>query len=155
MMRVPETAVDVDDFAKLTKNDVGIAGKGADVQTIPIAEAIDRAANDGFGPRVLRLDRRHDARSLCLAERVHGVPNLGPNRPFAIIAGIMTSEQIESLKRHFLEWSGGFEPDSKHQITVYVDDAHDSDLDENEVRRELIDWMEGYVGHSNDVDYEG
>jgi len=55
----------------------------------------------------------------------------------------MTKTQIEELKRHFLEWSGGFEPDSEHQITVYVDYARDSALDPEEVRRALEDWMSG------------
>ena len=53
----------------------------------------------------------------------------------------MTHEQIERVKRHFLEWSGGFEPDSEHQITVYVDYARDARLDREEVRQLLEDWM--------------
>ncbi|MGD0769405.1 MAG: hypothetical protein ABSB42_14575 [Tepidisphaeraceae bacterium] len=53
----------------------------------------------------------------------------------------MTTQQIEELKRHFLEWSGGFEPESEHQITVYVDYARDSRFDREEVRRTLEDWM--------------
>ena len=55
---------------------------------------------------------------------------------------MITKQQIESLKRDFLEWSGGFEPDSEHQITVYVDYARDSRLDRAEVRELLEDWME-------------
>jgi hypothetical protein len=53
----------------------------------------------------------------------------------------MTNEQIEKLKRHFLEWSGGFEPESEHQITVYVDYARDSRLNRDEVRHVLEDWI--------------
>jgi len=53
----------------------------------------------------------------------------------------MTNEQIEKLKQHFLEWSGGFEPESGHQIMVYIDYARDGNLDKEEVRRLLEDWM--------------
>jgi hypothetical protein len=53
----------------------------------------------------------------------------------------MTPEQIEQLKRDFLEWSGGFEPETEHQIIVYVDYARDSRLDREDVRHILEDWM--------------
>jgi hypothetical protein len=53
----------------------------------------------------------------------------------------MTNEQVKELKRHFLIWSGGFEPESEYQIIVYVDYARDSRLDSEEVRELLEDWM--------------
>jgi hypothetical protein len=53
----------------------------------------------------------------------------------------MTNERIEAVKRHFLVWSGGFEPESEYQIVVYVDYARDSTLDRDEVLRFLKDWM--------------
>ncbi|HET6248169.1 MAG TPA: hypothetical protein VFE47_10770 [Tepidisphaeraceae bacterium] len=53
----------------------------------------------------------------------------------------MTQSQIESLKAHFLEWSGGFEPESEHQITVYVDYAANCNLDRDDVRRILEEWL--------------
>jgi hypothetical protein len=53
----------------------------------------------------------------------------------------MTKEQTEALRRHFLEWSGGFEPESKYQITVYIDYARDSRLDQDEVRVVLENYM--------------
>lgn len=55
----------------------------------------------------------------------------------------MTQEQIESLRQDFLEWSGGFEPESRHQITVYVEYARDSELDPEESQQVLTDWMDG------------
>lgn len=57
-------------------------------------------------------------------------------------SGVMTPEQIESLKSHFQEWSGGFPPESPDQVTVYVDYARDSDLDPDETREVLLGWME-------------
>jgi hypothetical protein len=54
----------------------------------------------------------------------------------------MTSEQIEAVKRHFLVWSGGFEPESEHQIIVYVDYARDSELDRDEVYDVLMEWIQ-------------
>jgi hypothetical protein len=53
----------------------------------------------------------------------------------------MTNEQIEELKRHFMEWSGGFEPESGYQITVYVDYARDARLGADSVREVLEEWM--------------
>ena len=54
---------------------------------------------------------------------------------------MLTSEQIDALKADFLEWSGGFEPESFDTITVYIDYACDYRLDGEEVRRVLTDWM--------------
>jgi hypothetical protein len=53
----------------------------------------------------------------------------------------MTNEKIEELKRHFLEWSGGFEPESFHQITVYIDYAIDVDVNPEEARQVLTEWI--------------
>ena len=53
----------------------------------------------------------------------------------------MTDEQIQAVKQHFLEWSGGFEPDSEHQAVVYVDYARDSKMDRSEVLSCLEEWM--------------
>lgn len=53
----------------------------------------------------------------------------------------MTKAQIESLKRDFLTWSGGFEPESIHQIVVYADYACPLKLSTEEVTDALINWM--------------
>jgi hypothetical protein len=63
----------------------------------------------------------------------------------------MTKLQIENVKRHFLEWSGGFEPESAHQIIVYVDYARDSRLDREEVRHLLEDWMAAETSSDNSI----
>ncbi len=49
---------------------------------------------------------------------------------------------LEALKKNFREWSGGFPPESDHQITVYCDYAASSKWDKNEVREALDDWYE-------------
>jgi hypothetical protein len=58
----------------------------------------------------------------------------------------MTTDQLQSLKADFLAWSGGFEPESKYQITVYLDYARDSTLNREEVRNCLVGWMNQSVG---------
>jgi len=55
----------------------------------------------------------------------------------------MKQKAIESLKRDFSEWSGGFEPESSEQITVYIDYACPARADLGEVRLVLMDWMNG------------
>jgi len=54
----------------------------------------------------------------------------------------MTNHEIQSLKQDFLAWSGGFEPESMHQISVYLDYACDSSLDGVEARHFLVTWMD-------------
>jgi hypothetical protein len=53
----------------------------------------------------------------------------------------MTGEEI---KADFLVWSGGFEPESRWEITVYVDYARDKNTDPEFVRRVLMDWLEEF-----------
>ena len=60
----------------------------------------------------------------------------------------MTATDLEILKRDFLAWSGGFEPDSRDQITVYVDYARPADLDPDEVTDALVDWMQSAAQES-------
>ena len=96
--------------------------------------------NDHLRRRVLRLHRPHNPRALDFGERVCHVPNLGTRRLFETIAH-MTAQETESLKRHFLDWSGGFEPESLDQITVYVDYACSVLLNPEEAKRTLITWM--------------
>jgi len=45
------------------------------------------------------------------------------------------------LEEHFRIWTGGFPPDSMHEITVYVDYASPFESREQEVRDYLIDWL--------------
>ena len=63
---VPEAAVDEDGGAVLWQDDVGRAGKGADVEPVAVAPAPQLAPYRLFGTGVLRADVRHT-----------GVPLLG------------------------------------------------------------------------------
>ena len=54
----------------------------------------------------------------------------------------MTKEQLGLLMQHFLEWSGGFEPESDQQIRVYIDYAIGVDVDPREAQWALEDWMQ-------------
>ena len=53
----------------------------------------------------------------------------------------MDSQTANTIRADFGEWSGGFPPESKYQITVYIDYAGSSDMDPEEVRRVLTAWM--------------
>ena len=53
----------------------------------------------------------------------------------------MNPSMAESIKSDFLEWSGGFPPESEDQITVYVDYADPSGQGTEDVRRTLRAWM--------------
>ena len=45
------------------------------------------------------------------------------------------------LENDFLKWSGGFPPESTHQITVYVDYANPFAFSELHVTAYLREWM--------------
>lgn len=53
----------------------------------------------------------------------------------------MTDAEQSALREDFLTWSGGFDPESMHQITVYLDYACESSLDREGARDFLITWM--------------
>ena len=53
------------------------------------------------------------------------------------------------LTAHFLQWSGGFAPDSPEQITFYMDYARDADTGEEYVRRVLTAWLEEQTSASS------
>jgi hypothetical protein len=53
----------------------------------------------------------------------------------------MDQDAVQQLKEDFLEWSGGFPPESNDQITVYVDYARTLDLLEEDTREVLRQWM--------------
>jgi hypothetical protein len=137
---VPETAAHVNDLSMTGQDNVGGAGEGFDMQAVAEAEAMDQTAHRHFRGGVLRFDGGHDAGALGLGERVH-CTEFGSIGAIEDNRRIMTNIQLESLKRHFLEWSGGFEPESMHQIVVYVDYARDRRLDWNEVLEALMTWM--------------
>jgi len=53
-----------------------------------------------------------------------------------------TNEQLAALREHFLEWSGGFPPESVDKITVYLDYARESNMPYDAARAYLLDWYE-------------
>lgn len=54
----------------------------------------------------------------------------------------MEATDIQALRRDFLQWSGGFEPESRSEITVYVDYACPITFSADEATRALLDWMQ-------------
>jgi len=55
----------------------------------------------------------------------------------------MTSEQIESMRADFREWSGGFKPSDQHEVTVYLDyTAPPENGSTDEQREALYAWMD-------------
>ena len=56
---------------------------------------------------------------------------------------MMTTEQIESLKADFLEWTGGFEPETDGDIATYVGASMPFDFDAAEAAEVLRRWRAG------------
>ena len=54
----------------------------------------------------------------------------------------MDEQTSKAIREDFLTWSGGFPPESDHQIFVYVEAARPKDSDEEEVREMLKAWMQ-------------
>jgi len=54
---------------------------------------------------------------------------------------MMTDSELQLLKADFIEWSGGFEPESEEDIKTYIEFSMSSDLDEGEVAGALRQWM--------------
>jgi hypothetical protein len=54
----------------------------------------------------------------------------------------MDTQRVEAIKADFLEWSGGFRPDSDEQIFIYVQYSAPSDADEKELLALLRAWMQ-------------
>jgi hypothetical protein len=53
----------------------------------------------------------------------------------------MDSTKWLELEEDFREWTGGFPPDSPHEITVYIDYASKFPGRDEEVRRYLNAWQ--------------
>jgi len=54
----------------------------------------------------------------------------------------MDKQAAEAIKADFLEWSGGFPPESEEQVFIYVQYAAPSDVDEEELLALLRTWMQ-------------
>ena len=57
------------------------------------------------------------------------------------IAAIMSDSELQPFKADFLEWTGGFEPETEEDITTYVDTSMPFDLNAEDVRTALLEWM--------------
>jgi hypothetical protein len=51
-------------------------------------------------------------------------------------------QSYANLKANFLEWSGGFPPESPAQVTVYIDYAMSAHEDPDVARDVLLEWMQ-------------
>lgn len=45
------------------------------------------------------------------------------------------------IRKDFENWSGGFPPESEHQISVYIEHARPINSDPETVRQTLVEWM--------------
>ena len=54
----------------------------------------------------------------------------------------MNQQSVAELKAAFLEWSGGFPPESLDQITVYIDYGLSVGVDPLLARQSLEAWMQ-------------
>jgi hypothetical protein len=53
----------------------------------------------------------------------------------------MSDSELKLLKADFLEWTGGFEPETEDDIKVYVDTSMPFNLKPDEAREALREWM--------------
>lgn len=58
----------------------------------------------------------------------------------------MNRQMAEEIKQDFLDWSGGFRPESERQIWVYVETSKDVNVDDEELINLLRDWMNAEEG---------
>jgi hypothetical protein len=140
-VHVPEASVDVDDLAKLGKYEIGSADDVTAMEAEPISEAMHQPAYNHFRPGVTRFNRRHDSRTLDLGKLFRHVPILGALLSMRRIVTIMSDSELQALKADFLEWTGGFEPETEDDIAVYVETAMAFDSNPLEVREALREWM--------------
>jgi hypothetical protein len=53
----------------------------------------------------------------------------------------MDNEAFQAIKRDFMDWSGGFPPESDHEISVYIEAAKPTDSSDAELWALLRMWM--------------
>jgi hypothetical protein len=134
--------MNIDDFAEPREDDVRGPWQITPVEAKSIAEAVDQSAHDHFGLGVFRPYRRHGSRSLGFRQSFGHVPNLGARAAMGIISPTMSNLELQSLKSDFLEWTGGFEPETEDDIAAYVNTSMPLDLDPAEARDALREWMQ-------------
>lgn len=71
-MAVEKAAVNENNSFSAGENEVGAAGKTADVQAVSVAEAVDDAPDGPLGSRILVANARHALAALSWGQGVHG-----------------------------------------------------------------------------------
>jgi hypothetical protein len=59
----------------------------------------------------------------------------------------LAMDDFQALRDEFLEWSGGFEPEGEHQITVFIDYAMTPGINEEVARAYLLGWSREGCSH--------
>ena len=54
---------------------------------------------------------------------------------------IKSDSELQALRADFLEWTGGFEPETDEQIATYLEGSMAVDIDPGEARDALRGWM--------------
>jgi hypothetical protein len=57
------------------------------------------------------------------------------------VAAIMADSELQSFRADFLQWTGGFEPETEDDIAVYVGTSVPLDLNPEEARDVLRECM--------------
>lgn len=53
----------------------------------------------------------------------------------------MENETFQAIKQDFMDWSGGFPPDSDHEMSVYIETASPSGSNDMDLWALLRRWM--------------
>jgi hypothetical protein len=62
----------------------------------------------------------------------------------------MSHALADVIRSDFLEWSGGFPPESTYEVYVYVELARPRHMNEDDVREFLLGWMNEGAPRHND-----
>ena len=57
----------------------------------------------------------------------------------------MNDPELQALKADFLDWTGGFEPETEAEIAAYVGTSMPFQLNPNDARTSLLEWMRDAV----------
>lgn len=67
--------------------------------------------------------------------------DFGSIRSLSYNAATMTGSQLEDLKADYLEWTGGFPPESVEDVEAYIATSMPFDIDPTEATKSLIGWL--------------
>ena len=54
----------------------------------------------------------------------------------------MTEQQLDELKADFLEWSGGFEPETDEKIDIHITSSMPLNIADDDARTALKQWRD-------------